>query len=98
MTRDGKGVATNPFWTGNADDPASKVFALGLRNPFRFTVLPDGSVIVGDVGWNSWEEIDRISVSGGRHNYGWLCFVVGIKCSLVHSAFSCFILFIMLII
>ncbi len=90
MTMDGKGLSTNPFWTGNADDPASKVFALGLRNPFRFTVRPDGSVIVGDVGWNSWEEIDRIPVSGGNHNYGWPCYEGGPNGSLVQSAFSNF--------
>src|SRR5256714_13609429 len=90
MTRDGKGVSTNPFWTGNADDPASKVFALGLRNPFRLTVLPDGSVIVGDVGWNSWEEIDRIPVTGGNHNYGWACFESGSKGGIVLSAFCNF--------
>jgi Glucose/sorbosone dehydrogenases len=74
MTASGQGLSSNPFWTGNANDAASKVFALGLRNPFRFTTRPDGSVIVGDVGWNTWEELDRVSVGSGNHNYGWPCY------------------------
>jgi len=77
LTTSGQGVPSNPFWTGNADDPASKVFALGLRNPFRFTVRPDGTVIVGDVGWNAWEEVDRITPGTGNQNYGWPCYEGG---------------------
>ena len=77
LTTAGQGVPSNPFWTGNADDPASKVFALGLRNPFRFTVRPDGTVIVGDVGWNRWEEVDRITPGSQNSNYGWPCYEGG---------------------
>lgn len=64
----------NPFvGTG-----AGEVFAIGLRNPWRFTVDPlDGSMLVGDVGQDRREEISAV-VSGG--NFGWparegtLCF------------------------
>ena len=90
ITTSGEGVPSNPFWTGNADDPASKVLALGLRNPFRFTVAPDGTVIVGDVGWNSWEEINRITPGTGNNNYGWPCYEGDDSGSLVQPAFSAF--------
>ena len=50
----------------------SKVWLYGVRNPFRFSVDPvTGDIWFGDVGWNTWEEIDH-GVKGG--NYGWPCF------------------------
>ena len=53
ITTDGKGIATNPFWNGNPDAVRSKVWAYGLRNPFRMTLQPGtGLPVVGDVGWN----------------------------------------------
>jgi hypothetical protein len=36
----GLGLPDNPFFTGNPADAASRVWALGLRNPFRFTLVP----------------------------------------------------------
>lgn len=55
----------NPFAGGGAPE----VYAIGLRNPWRFTVDPvDGTMLLGDVGQDSREEIDRV-VAGG--NYGW---------------------------
>lgn len=64
----------NPFvGTG-----APEVYAIGFRNPWRFTVDPvDGAIFVGDVGQDSREEIDRLMPGA---NYGWpgregtLCF------------------------
>ena len=72
VTRSGKGLPTNPFWTGDADDNRSKVWAYGLRNPFRVSVRP-GSLLpyVGDVGWNEREEID---VANRGVNLGWPCY------------------------
>ena len=65
----GQGLPSNPFYNGDPDANRSKVYALGFRNPFRLAVDPvSGTAYVGDVGWNSWEEINRI-VPGG--NYGW---------------------------
>jgi glucose/arabinose dehydrogenase len=65
----GQGVSSNPFWNGNANSNRSKVYALGLRNPFRFTFDPvTGTPYVGDVGWTTWEEINRVTPGG---NYGW---------------------------
>ena len=59
----------NPFLA--ADDGISdEIFALGLRNPWRFTFGPDGALWVGDVGQNLWEEVDIIPKGG---NLGWPC-------------------------
>ncbi|HEV2755706.1 MAG TPA: PQQ-dependent sugar dehydrogenase [Actinomycetota bacterium] len=72
VTRDGKGVATNPFFTGNADANRSKVWAYGMRNPYRFTIRPGTSTpYLGDVGWSTWEEIN---VARPGANLGWPCY------------------------
>ncbi len=72
ITALGKGVSTNPFWTGNEDDIRSRIYAYGFRNPFRITVHPaTGIPYVGDVGWSGWEEINKV-VAGG--DYGWPCY------------------------
>ncbi len=68
----GEGYPDNPFFDGDPNSNRSKVFAMGMRNPFRFTVDPrDGQVIVGDVGNNNWEEINR---GGPGSNFGWPCY------------------------
>ncbi len=70
----GLGLPDNPFYTGDPADWASRVWALGLRNPFRVTVAetPAGRprLVIGDVGWYQWEELD---VSTGGENFGWPC-------------------------
>ena len=61
--------ADNPF-VDHPNPNARLVWAIGLRNPFRFQVDSfDGSLWVGDVGEASFEEIDHV-VAGG-HNFGW---------------------------
>ncbi len=71
----GNGVPSNPFY--DAACPScnrSKVYAYGLRNPFRFTLHPvTGEPYIGDVGWNSWEEIN----TGKGSNFGWPCYEGG---------------------
>ena len=80
----GEGVPGNPFFDPTAPRSArSRVWALGLRNAFRFTLRPDtggvdrayatpGTLYIGDVGWNGWEELD-IARAGGT-NFGWPIF------------------------
>ena len=71
INRNGNGLSANPFWNGNGDANRSKVWALGLRNPFRLTLDPkDGTPIVGDVGDNRLEEIDAAPKGA---NLGWPC-------------------------
>ena len=72
----GAGLPSNPFWNGNAQSPESKIWVLGLRNPFRFTVKPSsgspGTLFLSEVGWTTWEELN-VSRFGGE-NYGWPCY------------------------
>ncbi len=78
----GHGLPSNPYWNGDPNAPRSKVYAYGLRNPFRFTVKPGtgsadptagrpGTIYLGDVGWKNWEEVDAIT--GAGLNFGWPC-------------------------
>jgi glucose/arabinose dehydrogenase len=56
----------NPF----VNDPNTlpEIFALGLRNPWRFSFDNLGRLIVADVGQNKWEEIDIVNKGA---NLGW---------------------------
>jgi PKD repeat protein len=66
----------NPL-SGSADANARRIIAYGFRNPFRFTPRRGTSELwVGDVGWNDWEEIDRIPNPGDAvvENFGWPCY------------------------
>ncbi len=77
----GEGVPSNPWY--DADRPRaarSRVWTLGLRQPFRFFVdthtgshLPQdgrpGRIVVGDVGAGGWEEINVVDTAG--RNLGW---------------------------
>lgn len=50
-------------------DPSPTKYATGLRNPWRFWV-DDGLIYVGDVGQDTFEEIDVAPLGPGL-NYGW---------------------------
>jgi hypothetical protein len=64
----GAAAPGNPF--------GSRVWAYGLRNPWRFTFdRATGDMLIGDVGQNDWEEVDwaRAPSPGAGVNYGWPC-------------------------
>ncbi len=78
----GAGYASNPYAAGDLMAPRARVWAYGFRNPFRFCVRPGtgsadtaaanpGTVYVGDVGANRWEELDVADHPG--MNFGWPC-------------------------
>jgi len=59
----------NPF-----SKPAGleEIWLYGLRNPFRFSVdHATGDLWIGDVGQDSYEEVDRITPQQGGANLGW---------------------------
>jgi glucose/arabinose dehydrogenase len=69
--------ADNPF-VGVGRGIIEEIFALGFRNPYRFSFdRGTGELFVGDVGQNDIEEVDLV-VKGGnygwRHKEGTLCF------------------------
>jgi glucose/arabinose dehydrogenase len=74
IDRNGRGLPVHPFCPHDhvLTDVCTKVYATGFRNPFRFTLDPaSGSLYAGDVGWFTYEELDRV-VAGG--DYGWPCY------------------------
>jgi glucose/arabinose dehydrogenase len=72
----GAGAAGNPM-SASSDANARRIVAAGMRNPFRFAFRPGTSEIyVGDVGWGSWEEINRLPSADDAtvDNFGWPCY------------------------
>jgi glucose/arabinose dehydrogenase/PKD repeat protein len=72
----GAGLPGNPFFS-SPDANARRIVAYGLRNPFRITQRPGTDELwIGDVGWSTWEEIDRVvaPASTTASNFGWPCY------------------------
>lgn len=70
---DGRGVEDNPWYDEDAPNSwRSRVWAVGLRNPFRFTTLPDDdeTLVIGNVGR---EAHDSLFVGEAGDNFGWPC-------------------------
>jgi glucose/arabinose dehydrogenase len=68
--------ADNPFLIGG-DGIRDEIWALGLRNPFRWSFDPvTNAMWIGDVGQSMREEVDvRFpSPTTGGVNYGWRCY------------------------
>jgi glucose/arabinose dehydrogenase len=62
--------------TGNVDDGAPEAWAVGLRNPWRFSFdAKTGDLWIGDVGQDSFEEVDAITRArldeSETPNFGW---------------------------
>jgi len=80
----GRGYSTNPYYQSSQPGSVrSRVWASGMRNPFRLAVRPGtgnsdpsagdpGSLFISEVGWVTWEEID-VARTGGA-NFGWPCY------------------------
>jgi glucose/arabinose dehydrogenase len=72
----GAGLPDNPM-AASGDANARRIVGYGLRNPFRITTRPGTSEVwLGDVGWNDWEEIDRLvsPAASPVDNFGWPCY------------------------
>jgi glucose/arabinose dehydrogenase len=70
VTLDGAIPADNPF-------PGSRIWAYGLRNPWRFSFdRATGALFIGDVGQSRVEEVDLAPAPGLAKgaNWGWPCF------------------------
>ena len=74
VDRDGRGLPGHSFCPADNDltHVCTKVHSKGFRNPFRFKLRPNGGLTVGDVGWNTREEVDLIAAAG--RSYGWPCY------------------------
>jgi len=64
----------NPF-VGRAG-VLQEIWAFGLRNPWRYSfddvrMGGTGALVIGDVGQDSWEEVDYEPRGAGGRNYGW---------------------------
>jgi glucose/arabinose dehydrogenase len=60
----------NGFLASDAHRP--EIHAMGLRNPWRFSVdSVGGHVYVGDVGQGDWEEISVLPEGRGGQSFGW---------------------------
>jgi glucose/arabinose dehydrogenase len=72
----GAGLPDNPM-ASSSDANARRIVGYGLRNPFRMTIRPGtNEVWIGDVGWNDWEEINRLvsPTAAPVDNFGWPCY------------------------
>jgi glucose/arabinose dehydrogenase len=60
---------TNPYAAGGG---RGEIWAVGLRNPWRFAFdRTSGLLYIADVGQDLWEEVDVQPASQGGVNYGW---------------------------
>ena len=70
---DGEGYgipSDNPFVVRS--DVRPEILHSGLRNPFRASVDPaTGTLWIGDVGQNAWEEIDAAPANARGLDFGW---------------------------
>lgn len=77
----GAGLSSNPFYDpAAARSPQSRIWALGFRNPYQISLVPNtgshdpqtgdpGRIYIGDVGNGGWEELNICDQAG--QNFGW---------------------------
>jgi len=66
-----------------------EIWSYGLRNPWRYSFdRVTGELYLADVGQDSWEEVDALTLNAAKHaNFGWPivegshCFPPGASCS-----------------
>lgn len=65
--------ADNPFVNGGGKP---EIWALGLRNPWRFSFdRKTGDLYIADVGQEKYEEVNFVAAkTGSGSNYGWRCY------------------------
>lgn len=64
--------AGNPY--AGATPGADEIWAIGLRNPWKFSFDQDGNLWIADVGQNQIEEINKQPSTSAGLNYGWRCY------------------------
>ncbi|MEU4193578.1 PQQ-dependent sugar dehydrogenase [Kribbella sp. NPDC026611] len=71
----GQAAPNNPL-AASTDPNARRIVAHGLRNPMRFAFRPGTNELwIGDVGYSTWEEIDRVvNPTAAVTNFGWPCY------------------------
>lgn len=69
ISRDGAAPDDNPFTT--ATGVRRSIWALGFRNPFRFTFAPDGRMFVLDVGSEDPLRREEVNLVRAADNGGW---------------------------
>lgn len=78
----GLGLSSNPYYDpAHPESPISKVWCLGLRQPYQFKVKPGtaqnndvtagkpGTLYIGDVGFYKWESLFVSAINS--ENFGW---------------------------
>jgi len=86
----GAALSDNPL-VGNGIPSDDRHIAFGLRNPYRFTFRPGTDEIwVADVGWNTWEEVNRIPdpTDSTVENFGWPCYEGGSTGSAINGVWD----------
>jgi len=70
-SEDGYNIPTdNPFY--GSEYEKQEIWAYGLRNPWRFSFdAINGDMFIGDVGQDSWEEINYLKFDSAGLNFGW---------------------------
>jgi glucose/arabinose dehydrogenase len=68
VTPDGDKQFTVPADNPKLSTEHPEVWAIGLRNPWRYSFAPDGRLVVADVGQDAFEEV---SIVGAGDNMGW---------------------------